>query len=635
MYNEVPTQWFSQCVLTYKDKSYHSDGNIRISYLTSTQDYKYYTPPTFSINVSNNLQKNFNLNIQDSIELVKSFEDALQALQSSEKVEIQRKDSRNNLIDFSFHSGIGRIVVITIMSSETDMVKVIIPLKPVFEVVARALRYFVQNYFSICQNLMMKTMDSDLHVLAGQIPHLIKGISAQISIPDISHPVEKFEEVEKTEVNINDLDKFLGENMKNINIPELDEPKKEEPVILEVDSIFVKNVLKNDLQNLEVMLNNHSLESAPFISLANEIKEKMNLQDEKFTTLPGISENEIKSLVYLTKLFYLMSYHKYFYDNNPIPSGTPVFRYDSKNSSSYNIDLAVDLLLFSGYVRTLRRRLEDKIQDSIENKAMFHFQFRCFLDPLIFSFFKDMVNISSLCQTRFKYYEKIGVFRKYQEMLEFNRCTSIGVDDIRSYIDEVIKKATESPNIITLHDETAKRNGLKFTSKDMFSLEQINNEIIPLELAVQKGKDLNDVTFLEGIKKEHNLSNEIIAFFLKGKKISEKSTEPKERESNLERFVRTYKSEIPPQHQESFQNYVKEFGNKTFDFTSAPFPMDEFGDNIIKGLYNWIPDTDEKIAINYKYFFEKFESEVMTKEFILGTALNVPSSQSDWDILTE
>lgn len=630
MFEEKPTQWFSQTVLLFKDKIFHSDGTLRVSFTTNTQDFRYYYPPTLSISISNNFQKTFNFNCFESHDLLTSFETALKG---GTNIEVQKKDSKGTIIHFNFKSsGTERVVVIIISSSETDIVKVIIPLKPVFEVFARALRYFVEHYFDLCRDLLSKSIDVDLHQLTSQIPSLIKGISSQITIPktllDSGAPPEIAADVEKTEMTIADLDRFVGTDMKNIKVPEIETTKEE--VVLEIDSKFVKNVINNDLSNLENILNNHSLNPCPLVSLANEIKDKIDIKTETFTTLPYIKTEELQSLAYLTKLFYLLSYHNYFYNQVPIPSGTPIFKYSPETFSKENEEIAIDLLLFSGYIRTLRRRLEDKISDSTENKAIFHIQFRCFLDPFIFSFISYQ-NLVSLCLTRFSYYSKNGVFKKYESILELNSCPQITKDDIRSFVEEVITKASKSPNIRELHDISVKKNNLKFTTKDNFSLEQITNEIVPLELAVQNGKDLSESQFITEYKKQNKVSDEVLAFFLKDMK---QKREKKEKIANIERYIKQFSGEIPDKYKDSFIEFVSKLGNKNFNFNNSTFPLEEFGDNIVKGLYNWVPENDQKLTTDYAYFCKKCEDEIMTKENILTSAVKLASS-TDWSSLVE
>ena len=67
MYDNEKTIWFSQTLLTFKDKQFATDGYLKVAISTNTEDYKYFNPPLFNISVSTNIQKSYNLNIQQMV----------------------------------------------------------------------------------------------------------------------------------------------------------------------------------------------------------------------------------------------------------------------------------------------------------------------------------------------------------------------------------------------------------------------------------------------------------------------------------------------------------------------------------------------------------------------------------------
>jgi len=102
MYNNDNTKWFSQTLLTYKDRNYGTDGYLRLSMSTNTEDYKFFNPPVINISISNNYQKSYNINIQHAKDLVKTFKTVM-TQSNGNNSEIQRKYQRKDqLIYFRF-----------------------------------------------------------------------------------------------------------------------------------------------------------------------------------------------------------------------------------------------------------------------------------------------------------------------------------------------------------------------------------------------------------------------------------------------------------------------------------------------------------------------------------------------------
>jgi len=630
---ENETIWFSQMLLYYKDKIYLSEGQFRLSISSSTQDYRFFNPPLLNISISTNYQKSFNLPIYEANELLKSFQEALS--QSSEKIEIQRKDTKGAILYFNISTEITtgeRIVLIQIRSSESDFTKVVVPLKPIFEVFLKSLRYFVEKYFDICTILLGKSIDSDIHLLVQQIPGLIKGISGQI-IPNVVSMKSDFNDSSETEVTIKDLDTFLGKDMENIKVPELNIEKKEQ--VYKTDSKFVTDILKNDLSTLEHMLSNYVLEGCPISTIVDDVNKNYQSKDENFTMIPGIDETEMKSMFYISKLLYSIAYQKYYHNQEVIPISVPILKYNPKIKTDENVSIAMNLFVLGAYIRTVRRRLETKIADSFENKSLFYLAFRCFLDPFVFSFIGDIDHLNSVCVPYYEYFNNIGVFNKYKKLLNENGCPEITKDDIIAYATEVMQKGIgKSRNIVELHEHLRTIEAVKLTTKNEFTLEQIINEIIPLEIYVALGRDLEDTAYLTQFKKEHNISDDILQFFIgKKKKSTPKKEEEKsvKRDTNLQRFLKEKESDIPEPYRKEFAKVIEAVGKKAFDFKSFDFPYIEFGDSVIKALYNWNPSNDSKITIDYKYFCDKVLEEIMSKESILASTSIETKSSSIWD----
>ena len=53
MYENGEVKWFSQTLMTHKDRHYHSDGHLRVSISTNTENYRLFSPPYLNISISN------------------------------------------------------------------------------------------------------------------------------------------------------------------------------------------------------------------------------------------------------------------------------------------------------------------------------------------------------------------------------------------------------------------------------------------------------------------------------------------------------------------------------------------------------------------------------------------------------
>lgn len=615
---EDEVQWFSTPLVTYKDTKFGTDGYLRISLSTNTKDFKNFNPPMLNISIGQTYQKACNLNIISAKDLVEALVEFSKAHEDT-KPQIRRKISSSIELHISRNP---EVIIFQLFSNETDHTQVgmdFSTLSAIFHV----FKAHVSKYYDTCVGLLMKSIDSEYR----QIPGMIRGMPAQIlssnnldsGAPDANAPDPQ--KVKETEMTIENLDEFLGgENMDNVKVNEL-ESDKPKP-IKEIDSKFVKNFLKNDLRNLETILNNTS----NFEEIGLKIMQDGRYNIEGFFMLPGISDEEIKSLSYISQILVNTIERSYVEFDSPIPSFTPILKYKVKDFMDENLELAYDLLLFSGYVRNLRRRLEDKIGDARENKALFHLKFRCFLDPYYFSFLEksDRTQLSSIIVNRFKYYNSIGVFDEYKNILRSNNCPDINYQDISTFVDEVCDKVVgKGLFILDQHDKLMSQNNVKIGSNSNFTKEQIINEIVPLEVAEKLGKEL---TSIEGI------SDEVKNFFKsRGKVSAEKQTTQIEKANHLVRVVGTLKKDIPERFREEFQEWIKEFKNKNFVFDDK-YPYAEFGDELIKALYIWKPENDPQIANSLKHFQTLIKNEVMEKQYILALDDKKPeTSEANFD----
>jgi hypothetical protein len=573
--------------------------------------------------ISHNLSKSCQLGIDHVHDLIKSFDAACQSVRSNgtfQPSEIKKTIKRNLQLQFFIFLDENKrqpLVRIELISNESDFARTIMPLIT-FATLTDLFREFKLQYITIVSNLLSQSFSSQFLDVPNLIKGLPSGIVSQIPAQDVERPVS--EEVIKgsaeTQQTSNELDSFMNMNLNSADVPEL--KKADDQHVTVIESKFVKDVLLNDLSTFETILNNESLTGSPIEAFAMRLSDLFGME---YRSLPGITDQEVKSLVYFSKLYFSLAHQNYVNSGMALPHATPIFKYKAKEFTDDNLELAYDLLLCSLYVRAVRRRLEGKENDALKNCALFHLQVRCFIDPFIFSFIDgvDTNKLNTIILQRYKYYKELSVFAAYERKLEDYNCPKLTEHDISGMISELSEKVIgKSPYICDLHEKSIPQNSLRLPSENNFTLEQIINEIVPLEVAEKLGKDIKDDLVIEQIKKSYTITDEILNFFKQSKKkVKVKKESVVSKSNNLERVVKYFIDDVPEQYKVSFVTHIKEMGNVKFNFMST-FPLDEFGDKIVKALYVWEPEEDPQVTKNYKYLLKKIETEIMEKDQILA-----------------
>jgi hypothetical protein len=574
--------------------------------------------------ISNNFSKTCQLDIQTIHDLIKSFDNAREAVKLNgnfQPAQIKRIIKRNVQLLFSIFLDENKreaLSKIEIISNESDFTRTIMPLNT-FGAFTDIFRDFKRTYVQSCFVLVSQAVTSQFLEVPNLIKGLPSGIVSKIPTQDIEVPVS--EEVIKgsaeTQKTAENFEAFVNMNLDSMEVLEL--KKADDQVVIEIDSKFTKVILKNDLTTLETLMINDSLASSPLSGFRTKLSD---LFDDGYKSLPGIDEKEMKSLQYMSKLYYSLAHQNYVNNGVSLPHVTPIFKYKAKEVTDDNIELAYDLLLFSLYIRGIRRRLEGKEQDALKNCSIFHLQLRCFIDPFIFSFIDGMTvdKLNTVILQRYKYYKDLSVFSKYERKLTDYNCPELTENDISTMINELSEKVIgKTPYICELHDGSRGQNSLRLPSENNFTLEQIINEIVPLEVAEKMGKDLKDDLVIEQIKKSYTITDEILNFFKKSNKpVKVKKESVVVKGNNLERVVKYFIDDVPEQYRDSFVKHIAEMGNVKFNFMTT-FPLDEFGENIIRALYVWDPENDPQVTKNYKHLLKRISTEIMEKNQILSS----------------
>lgn len=616
------TKWFSQTLLTFKDKQFATEGYFRVAITTNTEDYKYFQTPMLNISISNanNYQKSVNLNIQNAEDLVESFDKIIKQLNGNDLV-IEKDYNKKSKLYFKFavdNSTQSRVVVTEIYSNDTDAVKIIIPLKPTLQSFLRRLRYFVDKYDNICIKLLTQSINYENTSIIQQLPGLIKGISSQIIEQDIildsRAPEPDPSEVAQTETVSYDFDKFLGDDMENIKLPETEingiVQQNQAETIVEINSSFMTKVLKNDLTTLESKLTSFAVSKNPVIDMAEDLRNQLG-----FDVLSGINDDDRKSLSYLSKLLLEYNTKAYTINETPIPDKTTTLKFRGKESKE-NIELAKDLLTIIGYMRLLRRRLETKFDNAYDNKSLVYIYLRFIMDAYCFSFLQNFTHseIKASIMNRYKYFNKIGIFEGYKKVLDINNCSAITDNDIEGFADEVYDNIVKTPMIDQIHEMMIKSGFVKLPSKNTFNLEQIINEFVLLEVNEMLGFDFKDDTAVSKLR-DSGISDEMIKFFKGNKKINVKTKTKKI--TPLQRVVEKFQQDIPEKYKEEVKEYIQNLEYKKFDFSNCKWPLEEFDSRVVVAFYIWDVESDPEMKTNFTHFMSLVESEQMTKDDII------------------
>jgi len=627
MYNEETT-WFNQTLLTYKDKSEGTDAYLRISISSNTTDFISFSPPNFSFQISDNLNKSSHINYSNSRDLINSFKEIVKTepvtlFNNTSLFQIQKRYQKNQNLIFEFKTNVNGeyVLVIIIKNNETDFSKIIIPAGLIKDII-QLLSDFNKNYIQLADSLALRSISFQLTKL-DDITREIKGLQSRIEGVVISDRGDtSFEPsplnndvLKEAEATMDDLDEFLGENMQNIKVNEIDNSNTvvEKTNIQEISSSFVEKILKNDLSLLE-----------PIIMNKSHVGEFVNFLEkqlpEVFNVIPDVTEDHMKSLIYISNLFINFKEKIYIEQGVPIPISAPILKYKVKEHAPENLNLAFDLFLIQAYIKTFRMKIENKESDPYTNKSLYHLKLRCITDPLIYSFIDTMsaIELTSIISARYVYYNSIGFFNHYTKILETdNNYTNITLEDIKSFILNVCEKGFNTPYIEELHSGQIESNSLRLTTKNNFNIEQIINEIIPLEIEEKLKHELN---FEE-------VSDEVKTLFkqkIKGPTVK--------KENNLnpiqvytEYFTKEFKD------QTKIVEYLSDYGDKKIDLTIFPFPLNELDEMLVKGLFLWDP---EKMKTK-KSILDTVGEDPLTKDLIISRSKSenkIGIDMANWDI---
>lgn len=646
MYQEEKT-WFSQSLMFHKDVLYNTNSSLDISIYSSTSDFRSYSPVAFKLTIidgSTKQSRYVSMTYPSSSELISCLKAATEDISkklSSDKVVVQKK-FYDKTLNFEFSRLSNQIICTIQIIQNGDIGMVIIPYS-VFNSVAVLIRSYISDFIKLNLDFVNRAVLIDILEQSKASKDLLKTLPASIErhvsvpVPKEEIPEELVLGVERTEEEIEGFNKFLDDNIDSTDLG-LDKfnddfNKSSNTTISktshETNSDFVFNVLDGDLSKLESLINSAIINEHSAQSFFNSLLQKMKVEDD-FEFLPGIKENDYRSLVYISKCIYMNLFHQYITSNIPIPSSIPLLKYkvDGKVNES-NTNLAYDLLLISVYLKCLRTKLSSRESDSSRNKSIFYLGFRVLTDMLTFGIIEriDFNVVKSCLNERFKHYLTSNFFSKYEELLDSYNLPRIDENEFSKVLSDIGSKIIGKTSYIDeLHKKIYGEKIVRLKYDNKLDLEQIIKECIPLQISIyNKVSNLENEDEVNSVLAsfKDNISKEILSEF-----VSTKVEAPKREKSNsLVRAASFYSSDIPERFKEKFIGNLSKLTGP-FDFNTPLFPIEEIGEGMLKVLYIW---NEGGINDSYSDFMLKVEECPMDKVLILAKyKAKTEISSEDW-----
>jgi len=659
-------KWINQSLYSYKDKQFDSNGYLDISINLNTEDDIIFSQPKLIFNLDNlGQRRNVRLSISDCIDLIESFKDVKKDIQNvyqnPQSGDITKRYNNNKDFIFEFRALNSQpLVVMKIKHNESDEGKIIFPIKPVLSIISKIIENFINDIIKISIDLPSRYLASISANRLLETTNLLKSLPSQlVPIQSENYSVQNLDRREEIEPVIdgsvnpasstdikytgtrcticgedqfdtpsgitcknrhggadsiddkeqaNEFEQFAAEEEPKVRIPELEsdvlEPK--EAISQEYNSPFIEHTLKNNILNLQEMLYALFTNNNPLRTIMDTI-----YNGEGYTLLPGIIEKDLKSVMYISNLYFKMNFHSYIQNQTGFPSVIPVVKYNGSDEDRTTIELSYDLMMISAYLKLYRNRMESINSDPYTNGALVHFSFRCFLDVATYSYLngKNPEAIKNTIVSRFKYFRETGFFDNFDKNLEDQNQKVIYDNEIGEFIDKVFDNVVESDDINIRHFNAHDAGSVKLSPDNNFNLEQITNDIVKFEIKTLFGQRIEDLTNDE----------DIILLFNKKIKKKIKPTdhrpEPRKRETHVLRYVKLKSNELSESIRDKFIEYIDSKGQKEYDFFNDQFKMEELPEIILQTVYTWNNYIND--SMKYTDFVLKIE-ECISKDLIIS-----------------
>jgi len=653
MYDEN-LEWFSQKLFRCKDSEFNTNVSMNISFSSSTSDYINFSPPLIGIQLLNNTTKNMknaSLSYYHLYDLVEGVNETMKNENLFESNLVLVKNViKNRYIKITFTQTPSKInvVVFGIFYTDTDYTYIVLH-DVMFRSVMSIFNNYISNYISITNSVGLRQIQSknilELNNIKNAIhslPSSINNSHPQLTKSNVSIDIEKYKIIDGVDDSLHkEFDEFIGGNeMVNIPVEKIIEETggllKDKENVNEISSdIFIK-ILDSDIANIEPIIDAISIVENPIKGFEDFIIEKLEL-DSRLT--PSINDIEFKTASYLSKLVYTTHLQQYLIKSESITSEILPMLYEESNRNEKTLNIVYDLFLIMSYIKLLKDKLVNFTNDNYDNKSVLYLSLRCFTDIILFS---NLVNVDdneiiiTNISSRFEYFRSKGMFDSYDNILSESDLPEITKFDVINFSKLVLKAIKGFQKIEEIGRYYFEVGSSKIEASNNFSLEQILNEIVPLEVheslynkAFDSEETINKLLDIE-------CSKEVVDLFLIKKEIEVRIKKEKPKgPSNIYRYINHYNKQIPENVREEFLKYVEDNLNDiSFNFKSTKFKLEQFGKEIIIALNVWDPENNKLIKNSYKDFYLRIENSCLDVNlFLSGIATDESKVEiEDWGI---
>ena len=641
-------QWLSQNIFTHRDKEYGTDGYMRVSISTNTKDSLSFSAPTFVISIQNSgLNKTCVLSYQKLFavrdrlkEVIPAAVQEYKSKDGSPEAQLHYKSGKSSFLTFEFLRGSQQnepCVRITISHGTSDSVKIIMPFEPEFISFIKLIGDMVgdqRKYLDWCLHLPNRFFMAEVNQVIKQIPGLIKGAVVQIdratsegvssptSSPSSScttsldpDPEESDKEIDKENIEattetIDEMKAFIGDDMSNIDlaIPASVQIKEDKPKPVESSENKAIKWLGGDARNFENLIQRCTERPNSIRQLEKELSE--NYEDFEF--FPGATKKEMKSLIYLSGREFFV--YNQMANKQSLDRSFSINKYKGqKFAKPQNLELAYNLLVLTTFIKLCRDKIEAKTKDNYENKTIAHLAASMTAIPFIFSFISSGTELASIIKEKYRQMNEAGMFKSYEksefQSYGFTITERDIVDACDAFTENYFSSKSYKSDTFMRHVSMFNNQSCLLGPDNTLNEEQIIKQLVPFEIhIIQSDISLDDRKTMLAYAKENKIDTDVTSVFVKS--VPSKNIP-------IVKFFENNLTEVPEDVRSEFMQSIMEYNDTDYDLSDNKFPYGSFGEEAIKALFLWKPETGEKFK-TYKKFQKSIASTVHDKSTILS-----------------
>lgn len=640
------TIYFNQCSYIYPDK-YITNSVLKTDLFTTKNQWgidnlkiKFSISP-IKIKTNNSIYLSYS-DIILFLKKIKNIESKISGIiqniksDNTKQLNIVLKFKKKVIITFlyklEFDGCCVRIILSDSDNNYTDSEKIYCSIDEFLAFIS-ILNNFKDNYHSIITSIsntmMLNEMNNNLLLLNEKISNYYLEFK-NIELPQLNYSsssneikvdndkiiepgIEVIETSDLSELN-SDMTNFLNETIPTIDLELKDSnPSPKIHKTINEKSIFTHNVLKNDISNLEVYIMNIVNDDIPIFKFADVLKSKLSLD-----IVDICDPSEFNYATYILTIYLKGSLKKFLEDKIELSDSVIPILLNFNNNETFN-DIIYDLFLYTIYFSFLKNTLKEKEKSQMTNKS-----FICFCLKMITSIFylhivsidKDLIK-SELCNRLSKYYEN-GIFSELEnEIYNTSNCKFTLNKDM------LIK---EFERIYTIINQ----------NKEKFVINNSENQFKMLNLKLNLNDFKNNKIQIEQIKKildlefNFNQNNKIVFDQISTKDFSDlpitilnkyNISEKKIDITNLKRYIKDVS--LNENELKLATDIVSNINNSYRDLKNIKCDYINLSESILKSIYLWDTESDEKISKNYLYFKDLVDKCSLTKDMIISLLLNI------------